>query len=919
MKNILRGNDQRKRKKRAGRISLILCLLLTIGLLAGFSLPGASAAELTESQSTEAAGESVTQDTDTGNGSEDTGGPSVSGENTTAVQSVTEPSLPETSATEQEDAEDSSDLKQTAQSHPEIKPGDIRYVKATTTTSTGGLTKAQKKKSMRMVKIYWTKADNASEYQIYYSSKRDSGYKKATAAPVAGKADGSWLRWDLPYKKDKVVYFKVCGVNGASYGNSSVWFSIKAGNTKKNVKKVTVKRYAPNLFVGQGSRVFTASVSPSKCISGSVRWISSNPEVASVSANGAVTGLKPGTATIYAYAHDGVKTGVQVTVVRDGVETGILPPAPALTYVSLRPQKISDKNAKVNVVWQAKSGNTYRVYRKSNGGSFEALATVKATAATASYVDSSAAVGTRYTYTVRQIVKNGSFEEGGAYDKEGITTLPPVTGIKASMTNLEAVINWNKVSGASGYKVFRKQTRKGAETWLGTGSVTESRYEDVYWKSFTTAKEKACLKYNYFLDPSVNCFLYNVRAEKKITDSYGSKTSYSFGYADGDFCLESPTVISFGFAKGKKKGTLKWAQVPLADGYILYAGKNTGGGFSWKKLATVKNGSAKTLSKSVKYDKNYPYYTVKAYAAKNGETINSGYDQTFVVNKRNYSSKKVLFIGDSITFGTPYSGTTSGSDPYYAGKNGDRYIYSYVRRFAQITGAKYCNVAIAGATYKAQPPAQTNPRGLVNMVGAKLAAKAKITTAINSNCGNPTSFADYDVVVLAGGTNDYGWSVPLSDAGGNINNTDTENFTGALNTILNYAEAGSRTRIGKGKEPIKVVFVDLFYSDCTVVNGKNKFDRNNRFTTVNSAGLTLTDYQAQIARIIAARKAKYASADGQEKGKPALNIYRFTHNQITAANCGTATADNLHLTKFSYGQFGSALANYMTGNKILTK
>ena len=125
MKNILRGNDQRKRKKRAGRISLILCLFLTIGLLAGFSLPGASAAELTESQSTEAAGESVTQDTDTGNGSEDTGGPSVSGENTTAVQSVTEPSLPETSATEQEDAEDTSDLKQTAQSHPEIKPGDL--------------------------------------------------------------------------------------------------------------------------------------------------------------------------------------------------------------------------------------------------------------------------------------------------------------------------------------------------------------------------------------------------------------------------------------------------------------------------------------------------------------------------------------------------------------------------------------------------------------------------------------------------------------------------------------------------------------------------------------------------------------------------------------------------------------------------
>lgn len=63
----------------------------------------------------------------------------------------------------------------------------------------------------------------------------------------------------------------------------------------------------------------------------------------------------------------------------------------------------------------------------------------------------------------------------------------------------------------------------------------------------------------------------------------------------------------------------------------------------------------------------------------------------------------------------------------------------------------------------------------------------------------------------------------------------------------------SKARVAEGKQPIKVVFLNLFYSDRTHSYAK----RTNRFTTKNKIGLTLTGYQNAINRIAS----KYDSID----------------------------------------------------------
>ena len=62
-------------------------------------------------------------------------------------------------------------------------------------------------------------------------------------------------------------------------------------------------------------------------------------------------------------------------------------------------------------------------------------------------------------------------------------------------------------------------------------------------------------------------------------------------------------------------------------------------------------------------------------------------------------------------------------------------------------------------------------------------------------------------------------------------------------TIISKANV---ERNKEGKKAIKIVFVDLFYSDRT----NNYAQKTNRFVTKNKIGLTLTDYQNDINALV---------------------------------------------------------------------
>lgn len=113
----------------------------------------------------------------------------------------------------------------------------------------------------------------------------------------------------------------------------------------------------------------------------------------------------------------------------------------------------------------------YRVYRRGAGSThWTYLGTVTST----SYLDKTATSGNYWRYTVITVFYKvySGFDTNGLYLKYMAT--PKLT--KISNTTAGVNIKWNAVSGASGYRVYRRGA--GQTTWTYLGTVTSTSYTD---------------------------------------------------------------------------------------------------------------------------------------------------------------------------------------------------------------------------------------------------------------------------------------------------------------------------------------------------------------------------------------------------------------------------------------------------------
>lgn len=132
---------------------------------------------------------------------------------------------------------------------------------------------------------------------------------------------------------------------------------------------------------------------------------------------------------------------------------------------------IANSNAGIQLQWNRVAGaKQYVVYRKTAGTSWSKLAVVS----DLSYLDQTAVSGTSYTYTLR------AYADGqmGCYHTAGYTCLRLAT---PELTRAEQIaagvrVSWNPVSGADGYRVYRKTTGTG---WKSLGTVSGTRFVDT--------------------------------------------------------------------------------------------------------------------------------------------------------------------------------------------------------------------------------------------------------------------------------------------------------------------------------------------------------------------------------------------------------------------------------------------------------
>ncbi len=252
-----------------------------------------------------------------------------------------------------------------------------------------------------------------------------------------------------------------------------------------------------------------------------------------------------------------------------------------VAYFAAPTVKLASATGGVKITWNKIDGaETYKIYRKYSGEkSWTAIGTVNADKL--QFVDAKAKTCKTIEYAVRAFTeKNGSSN----YVAKSLVYVATPKLASIANTKNAVQVKWSAVSGATGYRVYRKAAN--ATSWTYITTVKTTYYNDKNVKSGTS-------------------YSYTVMAV------YGSsRSSYEKGVSIKYLAQPSLTKVA-NVAAGIQ---VKWADVAGATGYKVYRKTGTG---AWKLVGTTQNENY--TDKSVVKGTTYKY-TVRAYY---GSTLSS--------------------------------------------------------------------------------------------------------------------------------------------------------------------------------------------------------------------------------------------------------------------------------------------------------
>ena len=192
--------------------------------------------------------------------------------------------------------------------------------------SPGDLRLTGKSKS---IKLNWGPVANSSAIDGYIILRRDPGKKTWKQVATVSRKKTSYTDKKAS-KKNKfykyvVVAYKSVGGKKMISSSSTAWAgAVTTRSKKKNVNSVTVSNPASVTSIMAGSCAQAYLTFPKKAYSTEIRWYSSNNSVATVDANGLITGVNPGKAVIYAKTHSGNVTSFETNISRPGTAQAMI-------------------------------------------------------------------------------------------------------------------------------------------------------------------------------------------------------------------------------------------------------------------------------------------------------------------------------------------------------------------------------------------------------------------------------------------------------------------------------------------------------------------------------------------------------------------------------------------------------------------
>lgn len=236
----------------------------------------------------------------------------------------------------------------------------------------------------------------------------------------------------------------------------------------------------------------------------------------------------------------------------------------------------------------------YYIYRTTTDGKWSStlIATVVG-GDTTSYTDSSVAYGTQYYYSMRAYISlNGTIYKSD-YNKAGTAgksaaVAPTFTVASAKYNSVK--LSWNKISGASGYYIYR---------------TTNS--DNTGWKLIKTITSGSTVTYT---DSTCTCgttYYYTIRSYRTVNGSAVKSSYLKYGKA----CKPIPSTPKVtAVQQSNKSVVIKWNKIAGTTKYRIY--RRTVGG-SWTVVKDITNINTLTYTDKPANTTTQYEYTVKAY------------------------------------------------------------------------------------------------------------------------------------------------------------------------------------------------------------------------------------------------------------------------------------------------------------------
>ncbi len=263
-------------------------------------------------------------------------------------------------------------------------------------------------------------------------------------------------------------------------------------------------------------------------------------------------------------------------------------------------------NGGIQVTWQQANGAVkYKVYRKDTANTdWKVIATVSS----ASYVDRTTKIGTKYTYTVRGVAADGKTLSPG-YDKTGVSaTAAPanVTMGSAKAVNSGIQVTWQRAEDAAKYRVYRKDAANTG--WKAIATVSDTSYVDKTAKIGT--------KYTYTVR--------GVAADGKTLSPGYDKTGVSATATPARVALVGGKRVT----SGTKGIQVRWKSAANAQTYNVYRAANPPSGAvpasAW--VLVGKKVNALTFKDTTGKSGTLYAYTVRGVAV-DGKTLSAAYNK----------------------------------------------------------------------------------------------------------------------------------------------------------------------------------------------------------------------------------------------------------------------------------------------------